>query len=108
LLLHNNWQYLTAAATNQQKGLAANVAIDAAQAPGGDMSIGWYNTAGGSPLYITMAEAIRLLLLQLPLATYCACSGTLLPNRFPSAPYGGCGNQDARQQTQHSIHYLLV
>ena len=32
------------------------------------------------------AEATRLLL-QLPLATYCACSGTLPPNRSRIAPY---------------------
>ena len=35
MLLHNNWQYSTTAATNQQKGLAGIAATDTARAPGG-------------------------------------------------------------------------
>ena len=56
---------------------------------GGDMSIGLYNTAGDNPPYPTTAEATRLLLLQLPLSTYYACSGSLPLNRFHPAHYGG-------------------
>ncbi|MCK4325059.1 MAG: hypothetical protein KAW89_11045 [Armatimonadetes bacterium] len=52
------------------------------------MSIGLYNTAGGSPPYPTTAEGIRLLLLQLPLATYYACSGALPLNGFHPVHYG--------------------
>lgn len=55
---------------------------------GGDMSIGLYNTAAGNPPCPTTAEATRLLLRQLPLATYYACSGALPLNRFHPAHYG--------------------
>ena len=56
---------------------------------GGNMSTELYNAAGSRPPSRTTAKATWLLRLQLPLATYWPCSGTLPSNRSRPTLYGG-------------------